>query len=242
MYKKDRENLNKDNQRLRKTLQDMIGQNNMLKRQVEILEQHEDVSNDQKADSIKEQLDYEIQKLRKDLLLEADKSKKWELFCNEMKQNKEKAEGEKNLILNELNKLRGYVHELSQRNSTLESEKNGIQSKLVYYEETLNKMKTAKQEIKTEIDRSDIYIENKNPIFEIHKHVDVEEKNGYEENEHGNEEKYEEKYEEEKIEEVEYQESPIEEETNEEQVYEFNDEPQEAENKNLSQTSANVSK
>ena len=224
MYKKDRENLNKDNQRLRKTLQDLIGQNNMLKRQVEILEQHEDVSNDQKADSIKEQLDYEIQKLRKDLILEADKSKKWEVYWNELKQNKEKAEGERNSILNELNKLRGQVQELSHRNSSLENDKNEILSKLHHSESELDKMKSMRQESKVEVERSDIYIENKNPVFEIHKHQEIEAKSGFEENEHGNEEK-EENYDKD---EYNYHETPIEDEQNNEgQLYE-NNEPQES--------------
>ena len=229
MYKKDRENLNKDNQRLRKNLQDLIGQNNMLKRQVEILEQHEDVSNDQKADSIKEQLDYEIQKLRKDLLLEADKTKKWEIFCSEFKQNKEKAENERNSILSELNKLKNYVNELSKKNSMIEAEKEGFQFKIKSYEIEINKLKSIKQEDrKIEVERSDVYIENKNPITEMHKHhyQQQEERDRWEENEHGNMEK-EAKYEEN---EFTYQEQPIEEEqTQEEHTYEVIEEPQETE-------------
>lgn len=227
MYKKDRENLNKDNQRLRKNLQDLIGQNNILKRQVEILEQHEDVSNDQKADSIKEQLDYEIQKLRKDLLIECDKTKKWELFCSELKQSKEKADSERNSILSELNKLRSHVNELTQKNATILNEKDEVHRKMKHYETELSQLKSVKQEErKIEVERSDVYIENKNPVFDMHNYYDQQqEKDRCEENEHGSMEKAA-KYEED---EFSYQEQPIEEEqTQEEHNYEVIEEPQEA--------------
>lgn len=67
LYKRERENLTKDNTRLRTLMQDMVNQNNVLKRQISILEQHEDVNHDQKQDNIKEQLDFEIERLKKDL-------------------------------------------------------------------------------------------------------------------------------------------------------------------------------
>ena len=129
MYKKERENLNKDNLRLRKSMQDLVNQNNMLKRQVTIFEQQEDVTNDQKADTIKEQLDYEIDRLRKELSSETEKTKKWEQYANEMKINKEKAETEKNDIMKEIENLRKQVNQLKHQNTEVENERDQLRNK-----------------------------------------------------------------------------------------------------------------
>lgn len=137
MYKKDRENLNKDNLRLRKAMQELVNQNNMLKRQVNILEQHEDVSNDQRADTIKEQLDYEVERLKRELFNETEKNKKWEQYSNELKMGKQKAESEKNAVMSELQKLRDQVKELTSKNGQLENECEQIRGKWRICEEEL---------------------------------------------------------------------------------------------------------
>jgi hypothetical protein len=151
MYKNNWEKMNKDNLRLRKSMQELVNQNNMLKRQVTILEQQEDVSNDQKADSIKEQLDYEVEKLKKELYSETEKGKKWEIYCNELKIEKQKAENEKNSIMNELNQLRRQVKDLMDRNGKLEREKKVAESNWRATNEELSNLKNPKNFQKNEL-------------------------------------------------------------------------------------------
>lgn len=155
MYKSNWDKMNKDNLRLRKSMQELVNQNNMLKRQVTILEQQDDISNDQKADSIKEQLDYEVERLRKELYSETEKAKKWEIYCNELKIGKQKAENEKNSVIAELNQLRKQVKELMDKNGKLEREKKIAESNWRSTSEELKNFTDSKKMQNSEI------IENK---------------------------------------------------------------------------------
>jgi len=143
MYKKDRENLNKDNLRLRKAMQELVNQNNMLKRQVSILEQHEDVSNDQRADTIKEQLDYEVERLKRELFNETEKNKKWEQYSNELKISGQRAENEKNAVMSELQRLRDQAKELTSKNNQLENDCEQIRGKWRICEEELKVLRNS---------------------------------------------------------------------------------------------------
>jgi hypothetical protein len=146
MYQKDRENLKKDNLKLRKTMQELVNQNNVLKRQITILEQQEDMSNDQKSDTIKEHLDKEINRLKLELTNEAEKSKKWEQFNNELKIGKQKAENDNKSIKEELQSLRKRVKEISDRNTVLENEKSQAHNKAQKYQQELNNLKNTQIE------------------------------------------------------------------------------------------------
>ena len=143
MYKNDRENLKKDNLKLRKAMQDLVNQNFMLKKQINLLEQQEDISNDQNSDKIKEQMDYEIQSLKNDLANESNKNKKWEQFSNELKIGKQKSESENKTIKAELQKMRQQVQELTNKNSYLTNENSQTKSKLLKYQDEVNTLRAS---------------------------------------------------------------------------------------------------
>lgn len=158
LYKREREGLRGDNQNLRKQIQEVVTQNNMLKRQVSILEQQEDVSSDQKVDTIKEQLEYQVQRLKKELDIEGDKNKKWETYANELKVAKQKAESEKNIVMAELTKLRQQVKDLTDKNQHLQTENSNINSKWKICEEELSVLKD--NQTKEEEENYDYYNQN----------------------------------------------------------------------------------
>lgn len=142
MYKNDRENLKKDNLKLRKAMQDLVNQNFMLKKQVSILEQ-EDISQDPKSDAIREQLEYEVERLKKELNNEIGKNNKWENFSNELKIGKQKSEMESKNVKEELQKLRNQVKELNNKNSFLVKEKDQSKNKLLQYQEEINNLRAS---------------------------------------------------------------------------------------------------
>ena len=147
MYKRERENLTKDNNRLRASLQDTINQNNMLKRQVSILEQQEDVSNDQKVDTIKEQLDYEIERLKRQLTAESDKSRRFETMVADIKVGKDKADKDKSDIERQLKDMTKMVQQLTDQKRDIEMENEGLKSKLSNSQSEANRLRESHDQI-----------------------------------------------------------------------------------------------
>ena len=141
MYKRERENLNKDNMRLRKSMQELVSQSSMLQRQIQILEQQEDIGNDQRADSIKEQLDYEIDKLKRDLNIELEKSKRLENVGVDMKAAKEKAEHERNNVEVQLKNMAKLVQQLKDEKANSEIENQQLKNKLDLNQKEIDQLK-----------------------------------------------------------------------------------------------------
>lgn len=127
MYKRERENLNTDNARLRKSLQDMVTQNNMLKRQVAILEQNDEVTNEQKLDTVREKLEFEIERMKKDLVKEIGKNEKLDKVIEGANLQKEKAEQERNRVIQELEALKKKFKDLQKDGNRWETQKKGQQ-------------------------------------------------------------------------------------------------------------------
>jgi len=146
-------------------MQELVNQNNMLKRQVNILEQQEDVSNDQRADTIKEQLDYEIERLKRELMSETEKSKKWEQYGDELKINKQKSDNEKNAVMGELNKLKQKVKDIEGRYNQLEYENKNVHGKWKICEEELNLLKDNNQRQEFNEDKDSTIYHQKEDAF-----------------------------------------------------------------------------
>lgn len=141
MYKNDREKLKKDNLNIRKAMQELVNQNYILKKQINVIEQQEEIHTDQKTDEAKEKLEFEVQRLSQDLNNELSKNKKWEEFSNELKISKSKSEAETKSVKDELNKLRQKVQELERDNSLLVREKASSQNRILKYQEEVNNLR-----------------------------------------------------------------------------------------------------
>lgn len=143
MYKNDRENLKKDNLKIRKAMQELVNQNYMLKKQIQMLEQQEEIHNDEKSDGTKEELEYQIKKLTQDLTNEINKNKKWERFSNDLKVSKNKSETETRNIKEDLSKLQQKINELQTQNTLLVREKDSSHSRILKYQEEVNNLRAS---------------------------------------------------------------------------------------------------